>query len=115
MAFCLISLAKFLKRNLKYTLKQKTWSSLQKSDDSGFDYLNTMPDEEIKREYEKIKDVHIKFPTFEQIKTGNYNLSTRRTIEPSTIPNISTGRNENNSIVITRRRVPNKRRKAIIN
>lgn len=100
---------------IKYTLKQKTWSSLQKSDDSGFDYLNTMPAEVIKMEYEKIKGVHVKFPTLEQIKTGNYNISTRRTIEPTTIPNASTGRNENDFIVITRRRVPNKRRKAIIN
>ena len=48
-----------------------------------------MPEEVIKMEYEKIKDIHIKFPTMEQIKTGNFELpeisnnevSTRRKID----------------------------------
>jgi hypothetical protein len=77
------------RQGVNYTLKHKTNPTLQKDDGSGFDYLHTMPEEVIKMEYEKIKDIHIKFPTMAQIKAGNFELpeisnnevSTRRKID----------------------------------
>lgn len=101
-----------------YTLMKKTNPRLVKSDGSSFDYLNTMPRQIVLNEYEKIKDIHIKFPTIEQIKSGNLGLCTRRSLNTLGITRrrvipINANNTFNNEQIITRRRVP-KRRKAIV-
>ena len=63
-------------------------SNRQKEDDIGPVTLNEMPRNIILNEYEKIKDIHIKFPTIEEIKSERFPLPTsRRRMVPTLHPN----------------------------
>lgn len=63
-------------------------SNRKKEDDINPVTLNEMPRNIILREYEKIKDIHIKFPTIEEIKSENFSFPTsRRKVVPTLQPN----------------------------